>query len=112
SGDLFRSPAYGNGLILLLPGGKSKPVTKGADLAPIIVDRVPVRVVRDGKSKGGMIPSAHLGAMLQAEKFLSQFPPVDQVTSVPAYLPDFTLAVPGYNDGGDGHRILYLGAKP
>ena len=28
SGDLFRSPAHGNGLILLLPGGKSKPVRK------------------------------------------------------------------------------------
>ena len=73
SKDLFRSPAYGNGLILLLPGGKSKPVTKGADLAPIVVDRVPVTVVRDGKSKGGMIPSAHLAAMLQAETFSQQF---------------------------------------
>ena len=55
------------------------------------MDRVAVRVMREGKSKGGMIPSAHLGAMLQAETFLNQFPPVDQVTSVPMYLPDFTL---------------------
>ena len=112
SGDLFRSPAYGNGLILLLPGGKSKPVTRGADLAPIVVDRVPVTVVRDGKSKGGMIPSAHLAAMLQAETFLSKFPPVDQVTTISMYLADFTLTTPGYNDGGEGHRILYLGSKP
>ncbi len=112
SGDLFRSPAYGNGVIMLLPGGKSKPVTKGADLAPIVVDRVPVTVVRDGKSKGGMIPSAHLAAMLQAETFLSKFPPVDLVTTIPMYLADFTLTSPGYNDGGEGHRILYLGGKP
>ncbi len=87
-------------------------MTKGADLAPIVVDRVPVTVVRDGKSKGGMIPSAHLAAMLQAETFLSKFPPVDLVTTVPMYLADFTLTIPGYNDGGDGHRILYLGDKP
>ena len=25
------------------------------------------------------------------------------------YLPDFTLTVPGYNDGGSGHQILYTG---
>ncbi len=112
SGDLFRSPAHGNGLVLVLPGGKSKPVLKGADLAPLVVDRVAVRVMREGKNKGGMIPSTHLGAMLQAETFLNQFPPVDQVTSVPMYLSDFTLTVPGYNDGGDGHRILYVGDKP
>ena len=112
SDDLFRNPAYANGLILLLPGGKSKPVTKGADLAPIIVDRVRVTVERDGKSKGGMIPSAHLGAMLLAETFLSEFPPVDLITTVPMYLADFALTTPGYNDGGEGHRILFVGGKP
>ena len=112
SNDIYRSPAYGNGLILLLPGGKTKPVTRGANLAPIIVDRVPVTVVRNGKSKGGMIPSAHLGAMLQAETFLKHFPPVDLVTTIAMYLPDFRLTSPGYNDGGEGHRILYLGDKP
>jgi hypothetical protein len=59
-----------------------------------------------------MIPSAHLAAMVQAETFLSEFPPVDQITTVPMYLPDFTLTAPGYNDGGKGYRILYLGGEP
>jgi len=28
------------------------------------------------------------------------------------YLSDFTLTHPGYNDGGVGHRVLYLGEEP
>ena len=30
----------------------------------------------------------------------------------PVYLDDFSLAQPGFNDGGPGNRILYLGPKP
>ncbi|NLY01167.1 MAG: hypothetical protein GXY83_34175 [Rhodopirellula sp.] len=110
--DLFRNPLHGEGLRLILPDGKSKLITKGADLAPVIVDRVPLLVVRDGKTKASMVPAAHLNAMLQAEKFLGQFWHLDSITSVPMYLPDFTLTRPGYNDGGMGHRILYQGERP
>ena len=60
-------------------------------------------VVRDGKSKGGMIPSAHLGAMLQAEIFLRQFPHVDLVTMV---------SVPGGGVGAASPRIHFLQDKP
>lgn len=111
-GDLFRKPDYGSGVILLLPGGTPRQITKGTDLAPIIVDRVPVQIIRGGKTRGSMIPAKHLSAMLQAESFLQQFPPVDHVTAIPLYRPDFTLAQPGFNDGGAGDRILYLGDTP
>jgi hypothetical protein len=110
-GDLYRN-AQGDGLKVILPDGKLKAIAKGADLAPIIVDRVPVQVVRDGKVKADMVRSVHLSAMLQAETFLSRFLPVDLVTSVPMYLDGFTLTDPGYNDGGAGHRVLYLAEEP
>ena len=50
--------------------------------------------------------------MLKTEAFLSQLPVVDAVTTVPLYLPDFSLTKPGYNDGGDEHRYVYLGQPP
>jgi len=112
AGDLFRDPSIGGGLIRLLPDGKHVPIKKGSELLPVIVDRVPVRVVKDGKSKGGKIDAAHLNAMLQSEVFLGHFRPVDQVTTVPMYLPDFALAKPGYNDGGEHHRVIYIGGDP
>src|SRR5690606_13695909 len=40
AGDLFRSPTHGGGLLLMLDDGKHVQITKGADLLPVIVDRV------------------------------------------------------------------------
>ena len=48
------------GLILVSPDGKHRAITKGSDLYPVIVDRVHVRLWKDGKSKGGRIPAADL----------------------------------------------------
>lgn len=111
SGDLFASACDGNGLLLVLPDCKHRRLTKGAELAPIIVDRVPVRVIKNGKPKGGKIDHAHLNAMLRSRVFLDQFLPADEITSTPLYLPDFSLARPGYNDGGRGFRILHVGPE-
>ena len=113
SGDLFRNPFYGSGLILALPDGGSRVVTKGADFWPIIVDHgISVRVVKNGKNKSREIPPAHLDTMLKTELFLRRFDPIDQITKVPLYLPDFTLTTHGYNPGGEGFRILYRGDTP
>ncbi len=111
--DLFRNPVQGGGLIVVTPDGKHRPIVKGSDLYPVVVDRVHVRIWKDGKSKGGRIPAADLSAMLLSEAFLSQFRPVDLVMPIPMYLPpDFRITEAGYNDGGEGHRILYTGGKP
>lgn len=112
SGDLFRSPRHGSGLIQLLSSAKHATISKGADLLPVIVDRVRVLVMKEGKVKGSRINAADLNAMLRSEAFLGQFIPVDRLTAVPLYLPDFTLTGPGFNDGGTGHRILYSGDIP
>jgi hypothetical protein len=77
----------------------------------VIVDRLPVLVQKGGKSKGSRINAAHLNAMLASETFLGQFRTVDQVTTTPVYLPDFTLTQPGLNEGG-GQRIVYVGDEP
>ena len=109
--NLYRRPGYANGLLLLLEDGKHVVIAKGADLAPVIVDRVRVLVFRGGKPKGSKIAAAHLNTMLTPETFLGQFRMVDQVTTTPVYLPDFTLTQPGLNEGG-GQRILYVGEEP
>jgi hypothetical protein len=108
--DLYRRPGYASGLLLLLDEGKHVVIAKGADLAPVIVDRVPVLVMKGGKPKGSRINAAHLNTMLGTETFLGQFRRVDLVTTTPAYLPDFTLTRPGLNEG-DGQRILYVGPE-
>ena len=110
---LFRNPLYRSGLIEALPDG-GRLVTKGADLGPIIVDRrVHIQVIdKKGKSKGWEIPTRALDSALKTEIFLDQFRPVDQITKVPLWLPNFTLTTKGYNNGGKGFRILYLGDTP
>jgi len=108
SNNLYRRPGYASGLLLLLDDGKHALITKGAELAPVIVDRVRVEVWKNGKKMGSRIAAAHLNTMLGTETFLGQFRTVDLVTTTPAYLPDFTLTRPGLNEG-DGQRILYVG---
>lgn len=112
AGDLFRNPTHGSGLFLLLPNGKHTMITRGADLMPIIVDRVDVQIVKDDKPKGSKIDAAHLNAMLKSESFLGQFTAVDLITATPFFLPDFSISKPGFNDGGSGHRILFVGKAP
>src|SRR5271157_2977626 len=111
SNDLFRRPGYASGLLLLLNDGKHAEISKGAQLAPVIVDRVRVEVWKGGKKKGSKIAAAHLNTMLGTETSLGQFCKVDLVTTTPAYLPDFSLTLPGLNEGDD-QRILYVGPEP
>ena len=47
--------------------------------------------------------------MLGTEESLGNFEPADEVTNRPIYLNDFTLAQPGYNDGGPGDWIFFVG---
>ena len=111
SGNLYRQHADGHGLVQVA-GGKPRSITKGSQLAPLIVDRIKMVVEKEGKTVAELPTAAHLAAMLQSEAFLQQFTPVDVVTAHPVYLDDFSLACPGYNDGGPGSRILYIGPHP
>jgi hypothetical protein len=111
SNDLYRRPGHANGLLLLLDDGKHALITKGAELAPVIVDRVGIEVWKNGKKTGSRIPAAHLNTMLGTEAFAGQFRTVDQVTTNPLYLPNFELTRPGLTEGG-GQRILYVGEEP
>jgi hypothetical protein len=110
--DLYLNHADGPGLIQVLPDGKSLLVTKGPELAPIIVDRVKMRVIKEGKLVSELPTAAHLSAMLRSQAFLEQFWPLDEVATQPFYLDDFSLAKPGYTDGGPGQRVLYVGPEP
>jgi hypothetical protein len=114
AGDLYRRPGYASGLLLAADRPNIEPIVidKGNRLAAIIADRVRVRVRRAGNIKGNRIPSAHLNIMLASEVFLQAFRPVDAVVRSANYLPDFQLMRPGYNDGGPGNRLLYVGPEP
>jgi hypothetical protein len=46
--DLYRFPDYASWLLLVLNNGDHRRMTTAKALAPIIVDRVPVQVLRDG----------------------------------------------------------------
>jgi hypothetical protein len=112
--DLYRG-GYADGLIPASRHPNVPPTTvkDPALLASIIADRLKVRRTKDDKLKGSTVPSSQLAIMLTAESFLQQFPPVDRVTAVPLHLaPDFAPCSPGYNDGGPGQRILYIGGDP
>ena len=110
--DLYRNGSDGLGLIQVLPNGKTRLITKGSQLAPILADRVSMVVTKDGKVTSETPQATHLNAMLRSEVFLSCFRPVDEVVRTPYYLDDFTLVQPGYHDGGPGKRILYVGPVP
>ena len=110
--DLFCRPGYGNGLVLLIADGKHAVLTRGADLLPVIVDRIEVEVIRNGKRKGTTIDATHLNSMLRSDSFLRSFCTADLVTSEPVYLHDFSVAERGFNDGEPGQRIVYTGRVP
>jgi hypothetical protein len=110
--DLYRNKSDGLGLIQVLPNGKTRLITKGSQLAPILADRVSMVVTKDGKVTSETPQATHLNAMLRSEVFLCCFRAVDEVVRTPYYLDDFTLLQPGYHDGATGKRILYVGAVP
>lgn len=112
SGDIFHLAGHDNGLLLVRYDGSTKIINTAADLAPLFVDRIALSIFLGDKPKGTKLSNAHLNAMLKAEAFLSQFPVIDGITTVPIFLPDFTLTKPGYNDGGEGHRYVYIGDEP
>jgi hypothetical protein len=110
--DLFRNGSEGLGLILVLPSGNTKMISKASELAPVIADRVSMLVTKDGKVVSELPKAEHLNAMLRSEVFLTNFPPVDQVVRNPFYADDFSICHSGYNDGGPGKRVLFIGKKP
>lgn len=114
SGDLYRNPAHASGLVLApdAPNIDPRPITTPKEFNAVIVDRLPVRVLKNGNTRSQEIPSRHLETMLRSEIFLQAFRPLDQVVRVPLYLPGFRPTRPGYNDGGPGHRVLYRGPEP
>ncbi|HEY7427514.1 MAG TPA: hypothetical protein VH682_24985 [Gemmataceae bacterium] len=115
AGDIYRRPEYASGLLLAAAGCPNiAPVIidKGNRLAAVIADRIRLRVLKEGKTRGHCISASHLNTMLLSEAFLQQFRPVDDVVRVAHYLPDYTLLRPGYNDGGPGQRLLYVGSEP
>jgi hypothetical protein len=109
---LYRQGANGHGLIQVLATGAPRLITKAAQLAPILVDSMTLRVTKEGKIVGELPAAMHLNAMLASEAFLGQFPPVDRVALKPLYLRDFTLVQPGYQDDPDEGFLLYLGKEP
>ena len=111
-GDLYRNHSDDYGLIQVMADGKSRLISKGSELAPIIVDRVRMRVMKEGKLVSEFPTSTHRDAMLRSEAFLGQFLPLDEVVSEPFYLEDFSLAKSGYTDGGPGQQVLYVGPEP
>jgi hypothetical protein len=109
SRDLFRRPGYDGGLFLVLPDGSPRSILTGKRLSSVIVDRIDLHRFHNGKQKPSNVSVRELDDTLHTEAFLSMFAPVDRITSQPEYLPGFTLTNPGYNDGGDGHRVIFVG---
>src|SRR5690606_711413 len=87
SDDLYCRSGHDGGLLLVRADGSTKLITTAADLAPVIVDRVALKITLEGKAKGSKLSAAHLNAMLRTNAFLSEFAVVDQITTVARYLP-------------------------
>ncbi len=113
-GDVYRHPERGAGLIVVpsQAGDLPQSVTKGADLGVVIIDRLPIVLYKNAKPAVDGFPPATLNKMVRSELFLGRFPVLDRVADRPEFLGDFTLTRPGYNDGGDGHRVYYPGPEP
>jgi len=112
TGGLYRNRTTGHGLLQILPDRSHRLISKGPQLAPLLVDRIQMTVVKEGKVVSELPAANHLNTMLQSEAFLGNFLPVDHVTRLPVYLDDFSTVAPGYNDLGPGNRIFYLGREP
>lgn len=109
--DLFRHAGHEGGLVGLSASDSTTPVniSTPSALAAIFVDRLRIRVIKNGKSKGGLVASRHLTYMLRSEVFLGCFRPVNLITRSPVLLPGFNVALPGYNHGGPGDCVVYSG---
>jgi len=112
TGNLYRNKSDGLGLIQVLPSGRTRLIASAAQFAPLLADRIPMQVTKDGKVVSELPTAVHLNAMLRSDTFLGEFPPVDEVAQTPFYLDDLSLVKPGYNDCGPDRRILYLGSEP
>jgi hypothetical protein len=110
--DIYRNTSEGHGLILVLPSGQTRLITRASEFAPVIADRISMIVTKEGKTVSELPKAEHLNAMLRSERFLSSIRPVDEVVRSPYYLDDFTPVQAGYHDGGPGRHILYVGPKP
>jgi hypothetical protein len=110
--NLFRNGAIGHGLIQVLQNGTWRLIIKAAQLAPMIVDSLSMRVMKRNKVVSELPATAHLNAMPRSDEFLKQFRPVDQVTNSVLYDEEFAIVPPGYHDGGDNRRFLFLGSSP
>jgi hypothetical protein len=110
--NLYRNRVRGQGLILILEDGTRRLIMNASQFAPVLVDSLPIMVVKEGKVVRELPTAAHLNAMLRSEAFLSQFKPVDQVIRAPLYAGDFSIVQPGYHAGGVGQNLLYLGPPP
>ena len=111
-GDLYRYGSDGPGLIQVRDDGTTRRITKAGELAPLIADRIPMRVEKDGKVVSEMPGAASLNTALRSLVFLDHFRPVDRVTRDSLYFEDFTPTAPGYHDRGEGRRILHVGPPP
>jgi hypothetical protein len=109
---LFRNGSNGHGLIHVLANGDQRFITKASQFAPLIVDTFTLKVMKKGEVHSELPQACHLNAMLNSEAFLKQFRPVDSVARTPLYLDDFSHVRPGYHDGGEGQRLLYVGPAP
>ena len=108
-GDLYRGQEDETGLMLLRPSGKIRHINRGKDLISVIVDRIRMQVTKEGKVTRELPTQIHFDTMLHTEVFLDNFLPVDEIATRPVYRSDFSLAQQGYNDGGPGDRILFVG---
>lgn len=105
-------PGGGGGLYRIEAHGKVSFIADGKGLSVALVDLVDMQRMKNGKTVSPRLPRAVCDEILRSEVFLEHFDPVDRVTDVPEYLPDFQLTEPKYNDGGPGHRCYYTGRKP
>lgn len=114
TGRVYRNPDKGAGLICVPthPGDLPQTVTKGSDLGVAIKDRMPILLFKKGKPEGDRFPLTTLNDMVRSERFLRNFPVLDRVADRPEFYGDFQLTEPGYNDGGEGHRVYYTGPEP
>lgn len=103
---LFRNGEYGDGLVHVLPNNETKLIRKAADLAPVIVDSLRMRVLKNNKVASELPNQNHLNGLLRSEVFLRNFAAVEQVVRRPVYRHDFSLTEPGYCSED---RLLYLG---
>src|SRR5262249_53098045 len=108
-GDIFAG--HNELLVVSSDRGELSHIRDGKGLARLLVDHVRIRLVSGAEKKAGLPPTSFLEMILGTKQFLDHFRPVDVVTDVPLYLSDFTLTMPGYNDGGPGHRVVYTGQK-